>query len=418
MNTTATHRDFLARAGQLLLEYNASSKEIDESLASTARSLSSDKFDVTVSYNGVIVSLGDEPPVIKPVKELRFNQAIQEKLHAILRQVRSGEIGAGSAFEQLNNVEGNTPPQPCWIVAFLLGVAAASLARIMGADYGTIAIVGLSSAVGLLARKKLGRRHLSLLALPFTAAFIGAALAGIAIRFGWTNTPGLALIVPSLMLVPGPHLLNGLFDLVDNHVSMSVARLALATGILFASAAGVILGIVLTLSVIPSAGQTAVEDHLNLPLDMLFAGVVTCGFAVFYNASWQQTFLAVIGGMVGHGTRFLALERGIRIEMATLLGALAVGAVAASIARYYKTPVAVIAFAGAVTMMPGMQMYRALGGALQIAQLRSEVDSIQISATLSNALQSTLIVAALALGLIIATRAVSALFGTLARTQP
>jgi uncharacterized membrane protein YjjB (DUF3815 family) len=171
------------------------------------------------------------------------------------------------------------------------------------------------------------------------------------------------------MLVPGPHLLNGLFDLVDNHVPMSVARLALATGILFASAAGIVLGIELTLSEIPPAGQTAAADHLNLPLDMLLAGLVTCGFAVFYNASWQQTFLAAIGGMAGHGTRFLALQSGVRIEMATLFGALLVGIVAAAIARYYKTPVAVIAFAGAVTMMPGVQMYRALGGALQIARM-------------------------------------------------
>jgi len=50
------------------------------------------------------------------------------------------------------------------------------------------------------------------------------------------------------MLIPGPHLLNGLFDLIDNYVPMSLARLGLATAIIIASALGIALGIELTLS--------------------------------------------------------------------------------------------------------------------------------------------------------------------------
>jgi uncharacterized membrane protein YjjP (DUF1212 family) len=411
MNSLATHRDFLARAGQLLLEYNASSEEVIESLRTTARSLSSDKFDVAVSYTGVVISFGEGGPEFRPVKEFRYNQSLHAKIHAILRGVRRGELAADIALEQLNGAERDTPSHPQWLVAIALGLAAASLARILGADYGAMLVAGLSSALGLFARKELGRRHLSLLVLPLSAAFIGAALAGIAFRRGWTNTPGLAVIVPSLMLVPGPHLLNGLFDLIDNHVPMSLARLALATGILFASSAGIVLGLELTLAEIPSAGQPAAAGHLNLSLDMFLAGLVTSGFALFYNATWQQTFLAAIGGMAGHGTRFLALQNGVRTEMATLFGALIVGVVAAVIARHYKTPVAVIAFAGAVTMMPGVQIYRAFGGAIQIARLRSEIAPERVSAMLGDAFQSTLIVSALAIGLIVAARIVSAFPG-------
>ena len=101
----------------------------------------------------------------------------------------------------------------------------------------------MATGLGLLARQELGRRHVSLLALPLTAAFVGAALGGLAIRLGWTRTPELVLIVPALMVVPGPHLINGLLDLIDNYLPMSLARLGLAAGVLLASTLGILLGV-------------------------------------------------------------------------------------------------------------------------------------------------------------------------------
>ena len=250
-----------------------------------------------------------------------------------------------------------------------------------------------------------------MLALPFIAALIGAALGGIAIRCGWTQTPGLALIVPSLMIIPGPHLINGLLDLIDNFLPMSLARLGLATGILVASALGIILGIELTLSGPPIAEQSFDTNHLNLISDVVLAAVVTCGFAIYYNATWVQIGMAVLGGMAGHGLRFLALNAGCRLEVATFLGGLAVGIVSALIARSYKVPFAVIAFAGAVTMMPGLQMYRALGGFLLMAHQTAETERPAVAVMLANASQATLVIGALALGLIVADRITLTLSG-------
>jgi uncharacterized membrane protein YjjB (DUF3815 family) len=272
-------------------------------------------------------------------------------------------------------------------------------------------MVALSTGVGLAVRRQLAQRHFNLLALPLAAGFIGSVLGGVAIRLGWTQTPALVLIVPSLMLVPGPHLINGLLDLVDNYVPMGLARLGLATSILIACALGIVIGIKLIVPTLPVAEQGANAIDLNLFSDMFLAGVVTIGFAAFYNTAWTHTGLAAVGGMIGHGLRFLALEEGWRLDGATFLGGLAVGIVAAWIARAYKLPVAVISFAGAVTMMPGMQMYRALGGALRSARLQGAADGTIIIDTIADALQATLVVSALALGLIIAARAVPILAG-------
>ena len=411
MTTRRLQIELLAHAGRLLLENNESTGEIHRALTATATALGGEACHIAVSYGGVAVSLAGEGPALESVRELRYNTAVQARVHRILELVRRGVLEPATAVACLGHVEADTRRHPRWLAVLVLGAAAASLAGLLGADAGAAAVAALATGLGLVARQELGRRHFSLLTLPLTAALIGAVLGGLAIRLGWTGTPELVLIVPALMLVPGPHLINGLLDLIDNYLPMSLARLGLATGILLASALGIVLGVELTLPGPLPAEQATHADHLSLASDIVLAGLVTCGFGVFYNTAWGQLGMAILGGMAGHGLRFLALEAGSTLEAATFLGGLAVGGVSAWMARTSKTPVAVIAFAGAVTMMPGLHMYRALAGALQLARQTGPTDSPIVGATLGNALQACLVVSGLAVGLVFGARAVLVLTG-------
>lgn len=399
----------LACAGRLLLEYNESTREICRSIAATARAITDEKCDVAVSYNGVAIALADNAPLIMPVRELRYNATLQARVHLILSEVQRGEVDPPTALAQLKRVEEETPRHARWLNVSLLGLAAASLAGLIGADVGSVIVAGIATGLGLVARQELGRRRFRLLTLPLAAGFIGAVLGGLAIRLDWTRTPELVLIVPSLMLIPGPHLINGLLDLVDNYIPMSMARFGLATSIMIATAIGIALGIQLTLREFPLVEQNVKADHLNVLLDMFLAGLVTIGFAVFYNTTWPHTWMATAGGMVGHGLRFLALEANWGLVPATFIGGLAVGVVSAWIVRSYKIPFAVIAFAGAVTMMPGLQIYRAIGGSMKLARLKESAELSTIANASANLWQACFVVIALALGLIVASRAVLAL---------
>jgi uncharacterized membrane protein YjjB (DUF3815 family) len=278
------------------------------------------------------------------------------------------------------------------------------LARLLGSDLGAAAVAGVATGLGLLVRQELGRRHFSLLTLPFAAAFLGTLLGGLAIRMGWTHSPELVLIVPALMVVPGPHLINALFDLIDNHLPMMLSRLGLAAGILLASALGIVLGVELTQPTPASPEPGGQVKHLRLLSDMALAGIVTCGFAVFYNTAWRHLWMAAVGGMAAHGLRFLALEAGWTVQLATFLGGLTVGILSAWMARFSKTPIAVIAFAGAVTMIPGLSLYRALAGALQLARQPDLIDPVTVSGTLGYALNGCLVSGVLALGLLLGAR--------------
>jgi uncharacterized membrane protein YjjP (DUF1212 family) len=395
----------LAQAGRLLLEYSESTGEIHRALASCAKSLSNDACEVIVSYNGVAVSLGAHGPLIMPVRELRLNMAVQAAVHSILDRACRGRLDATTALAELEQVEATAPRLPRLLVIFMLGVAAASLAVILGADRAAALVAGVATGLGLAVRQELGRRHFSLLTMPFAGALLGALLGGIAIRLDWTDTPGLILIVPSLILVPGPHFINGLLDAFDNFLLMAVSRLTLATGIVIAAALGIIVGVRVILSEFPPAAQPD-ADRLNLARDMVLAGIVTCGFAAAYNTRWPHLAQAAVGGMFGHGLRYVALAAGWQLDAATLLGGMGVGVIAALISRSTKAPFAAIAFAGAVTMMPGLSIYRALGGAVQLAR-RPELKRDDIlAATLGEGCEAFMVVGGLVLGLVVASRTV------------
>ena len=403
------HAALLLEAGRVLLEYNESSGEIVRTLKSTANALGEDVIDVALTYRGIAISLPGVAPALKTIHELRFNAAVQERTHGLLIRLRRGELDAPAALAELGRVESETRRNNRWAVAALLGAAAASFACILGADAGAMAVTAIATSLGLLLRQALGRRHFALLTLPLSASLLGAVLAGIAIRLGWTRSPALAVIVPALMVVPGPHFLNSMFDLIDNEVTMSISRLWLAAGVLVAAGLGVVIGMELAVPSDFFTRGSAEGFKLNLVSDMVLAGIAACGFAAFYNVKWNRLWMVAVGGMAGHGLRFFLLHAGLRLELATCLGGVMVGIVAAWMARSGKAPIAVLAFAGAVTMIPGLALYRALGGILQIAGAADGGDPALVAKTLGSGFQGSLAVCGLALGLIVGSRAMTAL---------
>ena len=136
MDSQRPQLELLAHAGRLLLENDESTGEIHRALTTTARSLTNEPCDVSVFYGGLAVSLGQEGPLLLPVRELRFNMAVQAAVHSMLDQIRHGTLDAEAAFTQLERVAVTAPRHSRWVVILLLGVAAASLALLLGADAG------------------------------------------------------------------------------------------------------------------------------------------------------------------------------------------------------------------------------------------------------------------------------------------
>jgi uncharacterized membrane protein YjjP (DUF1212 family) len=393
----------IEHAARLLLQYNMRTALLEQRLRQTARALALD-VQIVAAYRQVTIHGREGLYIHIQVAELRINIAVSARVNQILDALCAQEIDAASALSQLREVEHTSKRHNRWILAFIFACAAAALAALMSADRNAMLVIGFSSAAGLLARQEMAKRHMSLFTLPFTAAFIGAVCGGLLICAGLTSTPGICLIVPALMLVPGPHFINSLHDIVENNMTSGLARLTLAAAILISASLGIFFGGWLTLGMttVPPWDNAAV--HIPLWADVILAGIAACGFGAFYNAPWKVLWTSILCGMLGHGIRYLGLEYGAGLAMSTLAACFVIGILASMFVERIRVPFAAVAFAGAVPMMPGVLMFRALGGAIDISLVGAKATEAMVSASFTNLITSCFVVGAMGLGLLLGAR--------------
>jgi uncharacterized membrane protein YjjP (DUF1212 family) len=328
-----------------------------------------------------------------------LNDAVSASVMRLIDQVCAGTITATDATTQMQALKHVGSVHGRWPLAFIFALAAAALACILQADVGAIVVSAISSALGLLARKELGKRHWPLFSLPFVAAVIAGVVGGVAIRAGFTRTTGLCLIVPVLMLVPGPHLINGLADIFENHIQTGICRLVLAAGILLSAAMGVMAGAWLIMGLHDVEGTTSGAIELTLGLDMILAGVAACGFGAFYNSPWRVLWISIVCGMIGHGIRFVCLAEGVALPASTFIACAAIGLLASMAIHRLRLPFSSVAFAAAVPMMPGSLIYRNIAGAVKLAMSGTAADPHDATAVFVLLLQAGLTIGAMAAGL-------------------
>jgi uncharacterized membrane protein YjjP (DUF1212 family) len=394
---------FLQLAARLMLEYNFRTELVKTKLLQAAKRLGVDVL-VFVAYRGVTLYSPEGHQFHAQASELRINVAVSAQVNHVLQEFVAGKLSLAASATALESVEQDAPQHDPWALAFTFGLAASALAWLLRADAGAVAVSGVSSALGLVARQELARRRAILPLLPFTAALMGAVLGGVVIRLGWTATPGSCLMVPALMLVPGPHLINGLYDMLENHMQTGLSRLGLAAVILAAAALGVSLGGWITVGTTTVSATPAEGVVVTFALDLVLAGMASCGFGASYNAPWRMIWISILCGMVGHGIRFLCLRHGISIEIATLFACLAIGWMAGVAVERLHVPFAAVAFAGAVPMMPGTSMYQGLAGTVLISKAGVAAGPVLLASTFSNLFNAGFVVGAMALGLLVGGR--------------
>ena len=229
----------LQSSARLLLEYNVRSKS-SSAPSRGSPGTSGVNVQTLVGYREVTLATGGWAwyPCTGAGASHQRRRAVRRRC-SVIDELCLDRIGLDEATRSLEDVERLAPRHDAGWSSSSSGWRRQPSPGCCARTAGAIAVSGLSSALGLVARQELARRPVLLFAQPFAAGLIGAALGGLAIRLGWTETPGFCLIVPALMLVPGPHLINGVHDMLDNHMQTGICRLGLAMGILIAAALGV-----------------------------------------------------------------------------------------------------------------------------------------------------------------------------------
>jgi uncharacterized membrane protein YjjB (DUF3815 family) len=225
------------------------------------------------------------------------------------------------------------------------------------------------------------------------AATLAGALGAAATHLDLGASVAVVAICPAMVLVPGPHILNGALDLLDLRVTLGLARLAYGLLVLTAIGGGLILGLHLggqTLAV------TAPSSSAPFIVDVLAAGVAAASYPVYFSMPWRMIGWPIAAGMLAHAAHWYALHLGASLAIAAFVACLLVGALLVPISHRMRIPFAGIGFAAVVALVPGVFVFRTLAGFVEFA---GHPSAQLLSSSAADLIVGTIIVAGMALGL-------------------
>src|SRR5260370_15240229 len=177
-----------------------------------------------------------------PAKPLGVDMGRVLAVTTVIDQVCRGTLSAEAAQSGLGSA-GRLPPASTPRFILFAAIGAASLGVIFGAqDATSLLLIAASAAIGALVRRWLSGFSNNPLIQPLCAAFIAAVVAAVASRFQLSHAATLVAFCPCMVLVPGPHILNGAIDLARTRIALGIARLTYAGVIVLLICAGGLFG--------------------------------------------------------------------------------------------------------------------------------------------------------------------------------
>jgi uncharacterized membrane protein YjjP (DUF1212 family) len=316
-----------------------------------------------------------------------------------IEKLRRGELDARATEAALSAVA-QRPPISDTHFAVFAAAGAVALSVIFGVMHVSAAIViALSAAAGGYLRRWLGRRSHNPLLQPFGAALLAGVIGSLALYMGLEEPQQLVAVCPCMVLVPGPHILNGALDLARVRIPLGAARIGYAMLIVLMICAGLLLGLALGGATLPVLGPSST---VPLVFDVLAAGVAVAAYGTFFAMPARMLPLPILVGMVAHGARWAAIAVvGVNVEAAALVACLIVGSVVTPLSDKMRLPFAAVAFASVVALIPGVYVFRMAEGFLRLAVAGAETPPAVLAGTLADGITAVLITLCMAFGLIL-----------------
>jgi uncharacterized membrane protein YjjP (DUF1212 family) len=318
---------------------------------------------------------------------------------AVIDEVCDGRMNAaavGSALERITQF----PPVSIARFALLAAAGAAALGVIFGVTHlFSLLLIALSAGAGACLRRWLAGISRNLFVQPFCAALFAGFVGAIAFRLQLSSVLQLVAVCPCMVLVPGPHFLNGMLDLARARIGLGAARILYAGLITVMICTGLLLGLALLGVNLPPSGPS-----FSVPLvyDVIAAGIAVAAYGTFFAMPWRMLPIPVLIGMLAHASRWTAISvLGASAEMGALIACLVVGVIMTPVAERMRLPFAGLAFASVVSLIPGVFLFRMAGGLVDLVTLGPHAPQQLLIEVITDETTAVLIVLAMSFGLIV-----------------
>ncbi len=355
------------------------------SMGVSANSVVSKVLDVTDTYckkpvhldisaNVIMVSqlrgIEREPlTLIRPVAPRDINYMTIQSIQNLIFEIGKGQHTLDEAEEQLEAIITNPDKFPWW--AIMLGNASI-VAGVTLMYTSSWQVILTTFCIGITIDRLLAvlikyaippffRQVIAAASITLIAAGINA-LAGQGVAFFADMNPTLLVVGGVVMLVAGLVIVGAVQDAIDEYYVTANARLTKV----FMQTVGIVVGILIALYTARKLGIgiSVSADPLGFnSFDFQVAGALIA--SVGYALAGQTRRRAIVGvGIIGGAGLFImsyiVTHLGVSIVPASGIAALFIGASAAIISRFWRTPSVGIISGAIVPLVPGLTLYTGL----------------------------------------------------------
>lgn len=215
------------QAGHILLESGANGRTVSQSIESLARGLGCTSVETYCQHSAIIVMLqrGTESFThMGKVGEHGVNLRGGEVVLKVVDRIAHGTIHYADAQAQIKAATDAIHKYPLWLVCLATGLACGAFGRLLGLDWASFVPVCLGAAFGQWLRVTMLHRSINFYLMVTTVSFAAAIIAGGGVRLLGGASLEIATISATLLLIPGPAMLNCQIDALDGKPNLAVAR--------------------------------------------------------------------------------------------------------------------------------------------------------------------------------------------------
>lgn len=373
--------DLLLRTGQLLVESSADTNRIVRNMNRVAAflGLPEEHLHIYVQYNMLMVNLSDDEHSFTKFQRcdkhginMTTISLISKLSWKAIREDYSIEQYAEELEQIAHRPRNYTPVQ----VAIGTGFACGGFCIQFGCDWTAFFYASFAAAIGMYLRGLMLRKGLNNYMGIAVAAFISTLIAWATIYLpsSWTDTPLHPLLACALFIVPGVPLINFVDDMLDNYIQVGLTRAINTFLMIVAMSFGIAFFLKLSNFDLSQFYTIPMIPHNSYISYAAAAAISAMGFSMIFNIPRRLLWVVAIGGIIAVCTRnFVNLgpsNNNIGLDMGLAIGSLAGSALSSLIAvkavHWVHAPNHVISIPSVIPMVPGVLMYRALVGLIEM----------------------------------------------------
>ena len=416
--------NLLLRTGQILVDSSADTSRILRNMKRTADylGLTEDKLHIHITYNMLMVNYSDEEHSFSKFQRCNNHginmSAISSISRLSWRAIREDYSldKYEEEFEKIRSRKRNYTP---WQVAIGAGFACGGFCVQFGCDWPAFFYASIAAILGFRLRMYLNSLGSNGYANIAVAAFVSTLLAWLSAYISmpvvadhlptWlasvlhSDTVWHPLLACALFIVPGVPLINFVSDMLDSHFEMGLNR-ALNTLLMVAAMSFGIAVAIKVCGIDNFVKDLSMTPHNSYLSYATAAAISAMGFSMIFNIPKRLLPVVAVGGIIAVCTRNfvnlgpsnnnVGLDQGLIIG--SLVGSSLISIICIKAVHVFHTPHHILSIPSVIPMVPGVLMYRALFGLIEMQGIVGE-----LTEAFSNGVKASLTILCIAIGVAI-----------------